>query len=47
MTPEVVFPMLVAVAYLVGSIPFGYLIGRAKGVNLFEVGSGNIGGRDG
>jgi acyl phosphate:glycerol-3-phosphate acyltransferase len=30
-------------AYLVGSIPVGYLIGRARGVNLFTVGSGNIG----
>ncbi|MCI0705696.1 MAG: glycerol-3-phosphate 1-O-acyltransferase PlsY [Planctomycetia bacterium] len=31
------------VAYLIGAIPFGYLIGRARGVNLFEAGSGNIG----
>src|SRR5437868_1798562 len=30
-------------SYLVGSLPFGYLIGRARGVNLFETGSGNIG----
>lgn len=34
---------LIAGAYLVGSIPFGYLIARAKGVNIFEHGSGNIG----
>ena len=32
-----------AVAYLVGALPFGYLIGRLRGVNLFAVGSGNIG----
>ena len=30
-------------AYLVGSIPFGYLIARSKGVNIFKEGSGNIG----
>lgn len=29
--------------YLVGSLPIGYFIGRAHGVNLFERGSGNIG----
>lgn len=31
------------VAYLIGAIPFGYLVARAKGVNIFEHGSGNIG----
>ncbi|MCZ2343534.1 MAG: glycerol-3-phosphate acyltransferase [Bacteroidales bacterium] len=30
-------------AYLVGSVPFGYLLGRMRGINLFEAGSGNIG----
>ena len=30
-------------AYLGGSIPFGYLIARRKGVDLFQAGSGNIG----
>lgn len=34
---------LIALAYLVGAIPFGYLIGRARGVNLFREGSGNVG----
>ena len=29
--------------YLVGAIPFGYLIGRLRGVNIFEHGSGNLG----
>jgi glycerol-3-phosphate acyltransferase PlsY len=29
--------------YLLGSIPFGYLAGRFKGVDLRTVGSGNIG----
>ncbi|MEO1277838.1 MAG: glycerol-3-phosphate 1-O-acyltransferase PlsY [Planctomycetota bacterium] len=40
--------MLVAIAltiaaFAIGSIPFGYLIARSKGVNIFEEGSGNIG----
>lgn len=30
-------------AFLAGSIPFGYLIGKAKGVDVRKVGSGNIG----
>lgn len=30
-------------AYLVGSIPFGLLVASAKGVDIREVGSGNIG----
>lgn len=31
------------VAYLVGSIPFSYLVARAHGVDLRTVGSGNLG----
>src|SRR5262245_173604 len=30
-------------AYLIGAIPFGYLIARARGVDIFRAGSGNIG----
>lgn len=38
------FYLLTAVcAYLLGSIPSGYLIGRARGVDLRTAGSGNIG----
>ncbi len=33
----------VALAYVCGSIPFGLLIGLARGVDLRKVGSGNIG----
>ncbi len=33
----------VVVAYLLGSIPFSYLAGRAKGIDLRRVGSGNLG----
>ena len=38
-------PILIAavVGYLLGSLPFGYLIARAKGVNIFEVGSKSSG----
>ena len=31
------------VAYLIGSIPFGFLVARLQGINIREVGSGNIG----
>jgi glycerol-3-phosphate acyltransferase PlsY len=31
-------------AYLVGSIPFSFLVARARGVDLRKVGSGNVGG---
>src|ERR1700740_1685308 len=31
------------VGYLLGSLPFGYVVARAKGVNIFEVGSKNPG----
>jgi glycerol-3-phosphate acyltransferase PlsY len=33
----------VIAAYLIGAIPFGYLIARARGVDIRKVGSGNIG----
>jgi glycerol-3-phosphate acyltransferase PlsY len=38
-------PLLIAavVGYLLGSLPFGYLVARAKGVNIFEAGSKNPG----
>ena len=38
-------PLLIALAvgYLLGSLPFGYLVARSKGVNIFEVGSKNPG----
>lgn len=35
--------LLVALAFLVGSIPFGVLFARARGIDLRTVGSGNIG----
>jgi glycerol-3-phosphate acyltransferase PlsY len=39
----VLLPLLIALAYLLGSIPFGLLIARAKGVDIRQHGSGNIG----
>ncbi len=33
----------VAIGYLVGSIPFAYLAGKAKGIDLRQHGSGNLG----
>ncbi len=38
-------PLLIVavIGYLLGSLPFGYLVARAKGVNIFEVGSKNPG----
>lgn len=35
--------LIVVVAYFAGSIPFGYLIGRWRGIDVRQVGSGNIG----
>ncbi|PIR71565.1 MAG: acyl-phosphate glycerol 3-phosphate acyltransferase, partial [Candidatus Nealsonbacteria bacterium CG10_big_fil_rev_8_21_14_0_10_37_25] len=35
---------LVIFGYLFGSIPWGYLISKAKGIDIRKVGSGNIGG---
>jgi len=35
---------LMVLAYLIGSVPFSYLVARANGVDLRKVGSGNVGG---
>src|SRR5678815_974930 len=34
---------IVIVSYLLGSIPFGYLAGRLRGIDIRKVGSGNVG----
>ena len=39
----VAFLVMPGVAYLVGAVPFSYLIGRALGVDIHTKGSGNIG----
>ncbi len=36
--------LIILISYLIGSIPTAYLIARMKRVNIFEVGSGNMGG---
>ena len=35
--------MMPLAGYLIGAIPFGYLVARARGVDIFKEGSGNIG----
>jgi glycerol-3-phosphate acyltransferase PlsY len=35
--------IVVAVGYLLGAIPTGYLVGKAKGIDIRTVGSGNMG----
>jgi glycerol-3-phosphate acyltransferase PlsY len=35
--------VIVAIGYLVGSIPFAYLLSRRRGIDLRAVGSGNVG----
>ncbi len=35
--------IVIVLGYLIGSIPFGYLIGKIKGIDIREHGSGNIG----
>lgn len=35
--------LAIVIAYLLGSIPFGYLAGRARGIDIRTVGSRNIG----
>ena len=41
--PVILLVLLPIAAYLIGSIPFGVIIARAKGVDLRSRGSGNIG----
>jgi acyl phosphate:glycerol-3-phosphate acyltransferase len=35
--------LIIAAAYVMGSIPFGVVVARARGIDLRKVGSGNIG----
>ena len=42
-SPILYWPLLLAGAYLLGSIPFAQVLARLKGIDLREVGSGNVG----
>ena len=41
--PILSYTVIAMAAYLLGSIPTGYLAGRAKGIDIRAVGSGNMG----
>ena len=41
--PVLAYIIVAVAAYLLGSIPTGYLVARAKGIDIRTVGSGNIG----
>lgn len=41
--PVLCYILIALGAYLLGSIPFGFLAAKAKGVDIRSVGSGNIG----
>jgi len=44
MSSEIVqIVLVVLISYLLGSVPTGYLVGRLRNVNIFEIGSGNMG----
>jgi acyl phosphate:glycerol-3-phosphate acyltransferase len=43
MTDAQILACFVPAAYLIGSIPFGLLVGKAKGIDPRKAGSGNIG----
>jgi glycerol-3-phosphate acyltransferase PlsY len=43
MSPLAALLLGIAASYLAGSVPFGLLVARARGVDIRKVGSGNIG----
>ncbi len=43
MTDTTIVAGLIIIAYLIGGIPLGVLVGRARGVDIRQYGSGNIG----
>src|SRR5436853_2081253 len=43
MMPPLPIILGVLLSYFLGAVPFGYLIARARGVDILHAGSGNIG----
>jgi acyl phosphate:glycerol-3-phosphate acyltransferase len=43
MTGALLLSLVVLGSYLLGAIPFGWIVARARGVDILRVGSGNIG----
>lgn len=43
MSPALYATVWIALGFLLGSIPFGYIVARARGLDIRKVGSGNIG----
>ncbi|MFC1496970.1 glycerol-3-phosphate 1-O-acyltransferase PlsY [Verrucomicrobiota bacterium] len=43
MNKILIFIVCASASYLLGAIPFGYIIAQAKGIDIRRVGSGNIG----
>src|SRR5439155_11874144 len=43
MTGFALAALTVLISYLIGAIPFGYLIARWRGLDILKVGSGNVG----
>ena len=42
-SPFVQLVLVIVIGYLFGSIPTAYIVAKAKGINIFEVGSKNMG----
>jgi glycerol-3-phosphate acyltransferase PlsY len=40
---KIFYPAILLLSYLIGSIPFGYIIGKINGIDIRKHGSGNIG----
>jgi acyl phosphate:glycerol-3-phosphate acyltransferase len=43
MNDAAVLVLIALLSYLVGAVPFGFLVARWRGVDIFQAGSGNIG----